>query len=165
MGCVTTRDPEWVGRLRAHRSLTGAIAGPFESWLLHRSLGTLGLRLQCQSANALALARMLREHPAVLDVRHPLLEDHPQHAVAARQMVLGGPLVGFTLAGAERAQRFLAGCRLVTEATSFGGIHTSAERRARWGTDDVPDGFIRFSVGIEDQADLLADVTQALRKG
>ncbi len=165
LGCVTTHDPQWLAQLRAHRSLVGSIAGPFEAWLLHRSLATLGLRLQCQGANALALARMLREHPGVRDVRHPLLEDHPQHAVAARQMLLGGPLVGFTLAGAERAQRFLAACRLVSEATSFGGVHASAERRARWGTDAVPDGFIRFSVGIEDAADLLADVEQALDQG
>ena len=73
-----------------------------------------------------------------------------------------GPLVGFTLADAATAQRFLAALELVAEATSFGGVHATAERRARWGTDDVPEGFIRFSAGIEDTADLLADVEQAL---
>ena len=121
------------------------------------------MRLERQSANALALARFLRERPEVLDVRHPGLEDHPQHAVAARQMRLGGPLVGFTLETADAAQRFLAACELVAEATSFGGVHSSAERRSRWGTDDVPAGFIRFSAGCEDVDDLLADVGQALR--
>jgi cystathionine gamma-lyase len=162
LGAVAVRDPDWAEGLRKHRSQGGAIAGPFEAWLLHRSLATLGLRLERQSANALAIARFLRDRDDVLDVRHPGLEDHPQHALAARQMRLYGPLVGFTLETAERAQRFLAACALVAEATSFGGVHATAERRARWGTDAVAEGFIRFSAGCEDADDLLADVEQAL---
>ena len=165
LGAVGVRDPDWAEALRAHRWQGGAIAGPFEAWLLHRSLATLALRLERQSANALALARFLRERREVRDVRHPGLEDHPQHAVAARQMRLAGPLVGFTLDGAERAQRFLAALELVAEATSFGGVHSTAERRARWGTDAVADGFIRFSAGCEDADDLLADVERALQHG
>ena len=86
LGAVSVRDPEWAARLRAHRSQGGAIAGPFEAWMLHRSLATLALRLERQSANALALALWLRERPEVLDVRHPGLADHPHHAIAARQM-------------------------------------------------------------------------------
>jgi cystathionine gamma-lyase len=66
------------------------------------------------------------------------------------------------LSSPEQAQRFLDACRLVSEATSFGGVHSTAERRARWGTDEVPEGFIRFSAGCEDTADLVADVTAAL---
>jgi cystathionine gamma-lyase len=163
LGAVALRDPQWAATLRKHRSQGGAIPGPFEAWLLHRSLATLELRLERQSANALALARFLRARPDVLDVRHPGLEDHPQHALATRQMRRFGPLVGFTLDGAERAQRFLAACELVAEATSFGGVHSTAERRARWATDDVADGFIRFSAGCEDLEDLLADVEQALQ--
>ena len=93
------------------------------------------------------------------DVRHPSADP-----IAERQMLLGGPLVGFTLDGAERAQRFLAALDLVAEATSFGGVHSTAERRARWGTDAVPEGFIRFSAGCEDADDLLADVEQALAR-
>ena len=164
LGAVDVRDPEWAAALRKHRSQGGAIAGPFEAWLLHRSLPTLALRLARQSENALALARMLREHPDVRDVRHPGLEDHPGHALAARQMRHTGPLVGFTLDGAERAQRFLGALELVAEATSFGGVHSSAERRARWATDAVAEGFIRFSAGCEDADDLLADVEQALAR-
>ena len=164
LGAVSVRDPEWADALRAQRSQGGAIAGPFEAWLLQRSLATLGLRLERQSENALALARMLREHRAVADVRHPGLDDHPGHALAARQMLYAGPLVCFTLDGAERAQRFLAALELVAEATSFGGVHSSAERRARWATDDVAEGFIRFSAGCEDAEDLLDDVEQALRQ-
>jgi cystathionine gamma-lyase len=165
LGAVAVRDPEWAAALRKHRSQGGAIAGPFEAWLLQRSLPTLALRLARQSENALALARMLREHERVSDVRHPGLEDHPVHALAARQMRYTGPLVCFTLDGAERAQRFLAALELVAEATSFGGVHSSAERRGRWATDEVADGFIRFSAGCEDAEDLLADVEQALARG
>jgi cystathionine gamma-lyase len=73
-----------------------------------------------------------------------------------------GPLVCFDLGSEDRAQAFLAAAELVSEATSFGGVHTTAERRGRWGTDDVGPGFIRFSAGIEDTADLLADVERAL---
>jgi cystathionine gamma-lyase len=155
LGAVCVRDPAWAEALRAHRRQGGAIAGPFEAWLLHRSLATLALRLERQSENASALARFLRDRPEVSDVRHPGLP---------AQMRLGGPLVGFTLDGAERAQRFLGALELVAEATSFGGAHSTAERRARWGTDAVADGFIRFSAGCEDADDLLADVGQALAK-
>ena len=162
LGAVSVRDPEWAAALRAHRWQGGAIAGPFEAWLLHRSLPTLALRLARQSDNALALARFLRERPEVSGVRHPGLPEHPGHAIAARQMAHAGPLLGFSLDGAERAQRFLPALELVAEATSFGGAHASAERRARWATDAVPEGFIRFSAGLEDADDLIADVAQAL---
>ena len=164
LGAVCVRGPEWADALRAARSLGGAIPGPFETWMLHRSLATLELRVARSSENALALARALQGRPDVLAVHHPGLPDHPAHALAARQMRHSGPLVGFTLRDADTAQRFLAALELVAEATSFGGTHATAERRARWATDDVPEGFIRFSAGIEDGADLIADVDQALRR-
>ncbi len=75
-----------------------------------------------------------------------------------------GPVVSFTVASREAAERFLKSCELVFEATSFGGVHTTAERRARWGGDNVPEGFIRLSVGCEDAQDLIADLQQALEK-
>jgi cystathionine gamma-lyase len=75
---------------------------------------------------------------------------------------LFGPVLSFTLPSAEAASGFLLSCSLVAEATSFGGVHTSAERRARWGIEDVPEGFVRFSCGIEDPDDLVADVLAAL---
>jgi cystathionine gamma-lyase len=165
LGAVAVRDPQWAAELREQRSQGGAVAGPFEAWLLQRSLPTLALRLARQSHNALALARMLRERGDVSGVRQPGLEDHPAHALAARQMRHTGPLVCFTLESAERAQRFLGALELVAEATSFGGVHSTAERRARWATDDVPEGFIRFSAGCEDAEDLVADVEQALARG
>jgi cystathionine gamma-lyase len=162
LGVVSTREASLAADLRAARSVAGAIPGPFEAWLAHRSLATLHLRLARQSENAVALARMLAAREDVADVVHPGLPSHPGHALAARQMTLLGPLVGFTLESEARAQAFLAASRLVAEATSFGGVHSTAERRARWGTDEVPEGFIRLSAGCEDAEDLLADVAGAL---
>ena len=75
-----------------------------------------------------------------------------------------GPVVSFTLADRATAERSLSECNLIYEATSFGGVHTTAERRARWGGDAIPDGFIRLSAGCEDAEDILADLAQALDK-
>jgi cystathionine gamma-lyase len=146
LGYVATRDGALAETLRSWRGLTGAIPGPFEVWLAHRSLPTLAVRLERQEASARALVELLGEHPRVADVRWPGF----------------GSVVVFTLDGAAAAERFLGALELVAEATSFGGVHASAERRARWGTDDIADGFIRLSVGIEDTDDLLADVRAAL---
>ena len=148
LGAVSVRDAVLAGELRAWRSRTGAVPGPFEAWLAHRSIATLGLRLERSLANAQAVAEALRDVPEVSDVRWPGV----------------GPVVAFTLPSAEAAQTFLGRCELVAEATSFGGVHSTAERRARWGTDAVPDGFIRFSAGCEDTGDLVADVLQALNR-
>jgi len=157
LGSVAVRDPALAEGLRAWRSQTGAIPSPFEAWLAHRSLATLELRLARQSQNALAIATMLGERDDVTGVVHP-----SAHELAFRQMTHLGPLVGFELASAAAAQAFLARSELVVEATSFGGVHTTAERRGRWGTDAVPAGFVRLSAGCEDVADLLADIAQAL---
>ena len=162
LGAVSTRDEALAADLRRWRTRAGAIPGPFEAWLLHRSLATLELRLKRQCANSLALAHFLKRRREVADVRHPGLDGHPGHSAAARQMRHFGALVGFALPSAATAQRFLGGLELVAEATSFGGVHSTAERRGRWGTDAVGDGFIRFSAGCEDEADLVADVAQAL---
>ena len=142
LGYVATRDAEWLDAMRAWRALAGAIPGPFEVWLAHRSLPTLAVRLERQEANARALVALLADH----DVRWPGF----------------GSVLTFVLDGADAAQAFLDRCTLVAEATSFGGVHSSAERRSRWGTDDVPDGLIRFSAGIEDTVDLVGDVRAAL---
>jgi cystathionine gamma-lyase len=163
LGHAASRTPALAEMLRAFRGRTGVIPGPFEVWLAHRSLATLDVRLARQCSNALALAEALRGHRLVKDVRYPGLPDHPGHALAARQMNgRFGPVLGFTLPDTEAAQVFLSACSLVAEATSFGGVHSSAERRARWGTDAVPDGFVRLSAGLEEPADLLADVIGAL---
>ena len=162
LGCVGTRSPEQHERLARWRSLAGPIPGPFEAWLAHRSLATLDVRLRRMCANALALAEALHARDDVLAVRYPGLPGDPAHATAARQMRQFGPVVSFTLADAEAAQRFLDGAELVTEATSFGGTHTMAERRRRWGGDGVAEGLVRLSAGLEDAEDLIKDVARAL---
>jgi cystathionine gamma-lyase len=162
LGYITTRDGERAEALRQWRRYAGAIPGPFETWLAHRSLPTLALRLERGCDNAIAIARLLAARGEVEAVHYPGLPNDPGHEVARRQMRGYGAVVSFDLGSEERAESFLAAARLVTDATSFGSVHTCAERRARWGGDAVPEGFIRLSAGCEDTADLLADVERAL---
>ncbi|UQA97875.1 cystathionine gamma-lyase [Streptomyces halobius] len=164
LGYVTTRDATLADAVRLWRKTAGAIPGPMESWLAHRSLATLDLRVRQQAAGALALAEALRDRPEVTGLRHPGLPSDPSHTLAVRQMRPGrfGCVVSFTLPDKAYAERFLAALSLVDDATSFGGVRSTAERRARWGGDAVPDGFIRFSVGVEEPEDLVADVLRAL---
>jgi cystathionine gamma-lyase len=162
LGYVTTRDADAAQTLRNWRTYAGAIPGPFETWLAHRSLPTLALRLERGCDNALAIARLLAARDDVEAVRYPGLPTDPGHEVAKRQMRGYGMVVSFDLGTAERAESFLVGAELVTDATSFGSVHTCAERRARWGGDAVSEGFIRLSAGCEETADLLADIESAL---
>lgn len=162
LGYVAARDEKLAGKLVEWRTHTGSIPGPFEAWLAHRSLATLGVRFEAACATALALAERLAGRDDVEFVRYPGLPSDPAHEIASRQMMRFGSIVCFTLESTERAEKFLAGCRLLKDATSFGGVHTTAERRARWGGDGVPDGFIRLSVGCEDPLDVIEDVEQAL---
>ncbi|MBO0870276.1 MAG: cystathionine gamma-lyase [Micromonosporaceae bacterium] len=153
--------PEIADPLRRWRNLTGAVPGPFEVWLAHRSLSTLDLRLARQEENAEAIAGLLVQRPEVTGVRWPGLLGHPGFEVASRQMRRRPGVVTFTLPDAAHVTRFLRASRMVFSATSFGGTHTSADRRAQWG-DPVPEGLVRLSCGIEDRADLVADLTRAL---
>ena len=162
LGHVAVRDPEWLAKIDRYRTLQGAIAGPMEAWLLLRSLGTLPLRLARISDNALHIAQFFQGRPEVMEVLYPGLSEHPGHAIAASQMRYFGPVLGFVLKGKSAAEQFLARATLVTEATSFGGLSTMAERRARWGHDRIRAGFVRMSAGCEDLEDLLDDFAQAL---
>ncbi|WP_072687518.1 cystathionine gamma-lyase [Rhodococcus marinonascens] len=161
MGYIAASDADLLARMGRERALSGTVLGPFETWLAHRSLGTAGLRFERQCANALALAALLESHPAAEHVRYPGLPGDPAHDVASAQMRSFGGLVSFEFGSADRFHRFVAGSELLVSATSFGGIHTTADRRARWG-DPVPDGFVRISCGIEDTDDLIVDVERAL---
>jgi cystathionine gamma-lyase len=163
LGHVATTDPEQATALRAWRTQHGAIPGPMEVWLAHRSLATLPLRVSHQCASAQQLARFLASQPVVEAVYYPGLSDHPGHAIAKRQMQAFGTVVSFDLGTRARAEQFLRALTLVREATSFGGVHSTAERRARWGGDAISEGFVRFSVGCETVEDLLTDVAGALR--
>ncbi len=164
LGHVATSDPGLYEQLVDWRTHTGSIPGPFEAWLAHRSLATLDVRLERESANALALAEFLSGRPEVSGVRYPGLPGDPAHELARRQMDRFGTVIGFELDGADRAEAFIDACELVAAATSFGGVHTSAERRGRWGRDAVAEGFIRLSAGCEDTDDLIADVGSRPRR-
>ncbi|MFG2132625.1 cystathionine gamma-lyase [Streptomyces sp. NPDC048751] len=164
LGYVTARDSGTMAAVRRWRKIVGAIPGPMEAWLAHRSIATLQLRVDQQNATALRLAEALRERPEVTGLRYPGLSDDPSHKIASRQMRRYGCVVSFTLPTRARAERFLEALRLVDDATSFGGVRSTAERRGRWGGDAVPEGFIRFSVGAEDPEDLVADVLRALEQ-
>jgi cystathionine gamma-lyase len=162
LGHVAVRDPAWKERLVTWRTQVGAIPGPMEVWLAHRSLATLDVRLERMCSNALAIAEFLAGRPEVRNVRYPGLPAHPAHDVASRQMTRFGPVVSFELTDREAAERFLGACELIFQATSFGGVYTTAERRARWGGDKVSEGFIRMSAGCEHLDDLLADLSLGL---
>ncbi|MFD8149273.1 cystathionine gamma-lyase [Streptomyces sp. NPDC059720] len=162
LGYVVGRDPEAMAAVRRWRKIVGAIPGPMEAWLAHRSISTLQMRVDRQCATALTVAHALRDRPEVTGLRHPGLPDDPSHKIAAQQMRRFGSVVSFTLPSRERADRFLEALRIVDDATSFGGVRSSAERRGRWGGDAVPEGFVRLSVGAEDPEDLVADLLRAL---
>jgi cystathionine gamma-lyase len=161
LGYVATRDADLLTTMRTWRNGTGGIPGNFDAWLAHRSLATLDLRLARQTENAAAIASALRAHPAVRSVRWPGLPDDPSYVVAAKQMRRVPGVLMFELGSSDDVVRFFQASRLVTPATSFGGLHTTGDRRAQWG-DDAPHGLVRLSCGIEDPSDLVADITAAL---
>jgi cystathionine gamma-synthase len=163
-GAVVTRDAALATAVRAWRTDGGAIPGPFESWLVLRGLKTLDLRISRASANALAVAAFLASHPRVTAVHYPGLSPS---AAGLKQMPRGfGPLLSFEVSGnAADADAVVAAARLIVPATSFGGVESSWERRARWPAETAPATLIRMSCGIEPAEDLLADVAAALGPG
>ena len=161
MGYLATASTELLNAARRERTLSGSVLGPFETWLAHRSLGTAALRLDRQCVNAHALAELLVGRQDVRDVRYPGLAADPAHAVAAAQMRRFGSLVCGVLDSAAAVHALAEASELLSAATSFGGLHTTVDRRARWG-DDVSPGFFRLSCGIEDTEDLLDDLNRAL---
>lgn len=163
LGAVMTRDPALAEDLRSWRTLGGGIAGPVEAWLAMRGLKTLPLRIERQSATALAVARHLAGHERVRAVHYPGLNADTL-AVASAQMPRGfGPLLSFELTGtATDADAVVAAARLIVPASSFGGVESTWERRGRWAGETAPDSLIRLSVGIEPAADLVRDIEQAL---
>jgi cystathionine beta-lyase/cystathionine gamma-synthase len=168
---VATRDDhrEW---LSFYQNAYGAILSPFDSWLVLRGTKTLALRMAQHSANGLALATFLAGHPKVSRVLYPGLPDHPQHALAKAQMSGFSGMLAFDMGSIEAARRVVERVRIFALAESLGGVeslighpasmtHASVppERRAALG---LGDGLVRISAGIEDVADLTADLTQAL---
>jgi len=162
LGHLTVIDPELHARVKAFRDRTGATPGPFEAWLGHRSMSTLDLRLTRQAVNAAAVVDLLDGHSAVTNLRWPWRPGDPSYALASRQMLRPNGIVSLELPDEAAVSRMLRASRLWAAATSFGGVHSTVDRRAQWGGDDVPAGFVRLSCGIEDTADLVADLSRAL---
>jgi cystathionine gamma-lyase len=162
LGHVSTTDDELYARLEGWRAHTGSTPGPFEAWLGHRSLSTLDLRLARQAANASAVAEVLAASSAVRWVRWPWRHGDPSYELACTQMLRPGGVVSAELADEAAVARLVAGTRLWTAATSFGGVHSTIDRRAQWGGDAVAPGFVRLSCGIEDTDDLADDLARAL---
>jgi cystathionine gamma-lyase len=173
-GIAVTANPDLAERVAFLHNATGAVSGPFDSFLALRGLKTLPLRMRQTSENAMAIAQWLEKHPKVARVLYPGLPSHPQFALAKQQMQNGfsGIVTFFVKGGLEDARRFLERCRLFTLAESLGGVeslvdhpglmtHASIppEQRKALGIDDT---LIRLSVGVEDVADLIEDLDQAL---
>jgi cystathionine gamma-synthase len=169
-GAIVIKDPGLAGDLAFNQNATGGVAGPFDAWLTLRGVKTLAARMDRHCANAARVARMLSEHPAVSAVFYPGLADHPGHGVAKAQMRDFGGMVSFRLAAGEDSAVEVCGrTRLFTLGESLGGVESLIEHPARMTHASVagsplavPPDLVRLSVGIEDPADLLADLRQAL---
>ncbi|TDT66180.1 cystathionine gamma-synthase [Frigoribacterium sp. PhB116] len=169
-GAVVVRDDELAEKIGFVQFGAGAVSAPMEAWLTVRGIKTLAVRVERHSSNALAIARELEGHPAIERVFYPGLESHPGHELAARQMSAFGGMLSVSLtAGAATARRFAESTEIFQLAESLGGVEsligypTEMTHASVRGTElEVPDTVVRLSVGIEDVADLLADVRQAL---
>lgn len=168
LGAAITRDEQILARLRSGRVISGAITGPFESWLALRGLRTMPLRVKASCASALELANRLQGAPGVASVIYPGLATHPGHEIAKTQMAGGfGAVLSITMKGGiEAARELCEQVEIFTHATSVGGVESLIERRKRWSAESelVPESLVRISVGIEDVEDLWRDLSQALKR-
>jgi methionine-gamma-lyase len=170
---VVVGSSSYIAEVWDFSIISGSILGPFDGWLLLRGLKTLGLRVEQQNRNAVALAQFLERHPKVETVNYPGLESHPQHLLARRQMKDFGGVMSVVLKGDQSAAvRLINSLKLAKCAVSLGGVdtlivpavtmwghqHSTEQRRAA----GISDGLVRISVGIEDEKDLIADFDQAL---
>jgi len=169
---VGDRD-DLVEKMTFLQNAVGAIAGPFDSYLALRGVKTLALRMRQHNEAALEIAKWLEAHPKVRKVVHPGLESHPQHELAKRQMQGFGGMISIFLEGdIESARKFLEAVEIFALAESLGGVESLIEHPAIMTHASIPkenreklgihDNFVRISVGIEETADLIADLEQAL---
>ncbi len=171
-GAVVVKDSAVAERLQFLQNAVGAVPSPFDCWLCLRSVKTLAVRMEQHQKNALAIAQLCEEHPAVHIVYYPGLPSHPQHTLAQRQMTGFGGMLSIDLGSKEKAFAFIERLQIFTLAESLGGVeslvcypvtmtHASVPEslRRRLG---ITEGLVRLSCGIEDTTDLVADVQQAL---
>ncbi len=171
-GALVTNDRELDDAFGFLQNGAGAVPGPFDAYLTMRGLKTLVLRMQRHSENAMAVAEFLAGHPSVGAVLYPGLPGHPGHSIAARQMRDFGGMVSVRMRGGRRAAELLcAGTKVFILAESLGGVESLIElpsamtHASTAGSQlEVPDDLVRLSVGIEDVADLIADLDQALAR-
>jgi cystathionine beta-lyase/cystathionine gamma-synthase len=171
-GAIMTNDDELEKTLRFHQNAVGAVPSPFDCWMLLRGIKTLALRVDRQSQNAMEVAQALEKHRAVKRVLYPGLPSHPGHAVASRQMRMFGGMLSFEVADEATALRALERLKIFALAESLGAVESLAEHPALMTHASIPsaerkrigvgDGLIRLSIGIEDVADLIADLESAL---
>ncbi|MBI4788289.1 MAG: cystathionine gamma-synthase [Chloroflexi bacterium] len=169
-GGVVTSDPELFERLKFLQNAAGAVPGAFDCWLVLRGVKTLALRMERHSANALAIARFLAQHPAIARVMYPGLESHPQYEIAQRQMRAPGGMLSFIpVGGVDSAMQIARATRLFTLGESLGGVESLIEVPAAMTHQsvagsplEVDPALVRLSVGIENGEDLIADLQQAL---
>ena len=165
LGSTSTKDPALNARLEQARRYGGAIAGPFEAWLALRGIRTFSLRMKKSQENAMDLANRLVKHPAISRVRYPGLATDPYHERAKSFMKGFGAVISFEVkASVEQIDLMCNSAKLITNATSLGGVESLWERRRRWKTESetIPENLIRFSVGIENADDLWADIQSAM---
>jgi len=172
-GAIMTDNDELEKQLRFHQNAVGAVPSPFDCWLLLRGVKTLALRVERQSQNAMVVAQALQQNKAVKRVFYPGLEGHPNRSVAARQMRMFGGMVSFEVSDEQTAFRTLQRLKIFALAESLGAVESLAEHPARMTHASIPaqerqragvgDGLIRLSIGVEDVADLIADLESALR--
>jgi len=165
LGSLSTNDQALYGRLEQSRRYGGAIAGPFEAWIALRGLRTFALRMQRSQENAMELATRLSKDSSISKVRYPGLATDSYHSLAKSFMKGFGAMISFDVsASVEQVDLMCNSSKLITNATSLGGVESIWERRRRWATESatVPENLIRFSVGIENVDDLWADIQQAL---
>ncbi len=172
-GAVVVRDLDLAERIGYHQNAIGAVPGPFDCFLTHRGLKTLGVRMDRHCDNAERVVEFLTGHPSVSQVIYPGLPEHPGHAVAAKQMKRFGGMVSFRCTGGEpQALAVCENAEVFTLGESLGGVESLIEHPGRMthasvaGTDlEVPADLIRLSVGIETADDLVADLDRALAVG
>ncbi|MFC9393573.1 cystathionine gamma-synthase [Streptomyces sp. NPDC057027] len=169
-GALVTADEALGEELAYHQNAMGAVAGPFDSWIVLRGIKTLAVRMDRHSENAAKIAEMLTQHPKVTQVLYPGLPEHPGHEIAAKQMRSFGGMISFRVQGGEEAAVEVCNrAKLFTLGESLGGVESLIEHPGRMthasvagSALEVPADLVRISVGIENVEDLLADLRQAL---